>query len=429
MRVTKREKFFRAAIISDCYYYDEQSIAGINFDKLLLLMKYKLVEEEDKKLRDLYYSVSGQSLSIFDYYICGFTNNMKKEEKIFGDKFVNFLENTIQKKELDVKEFDYFFNIVNTNVIDKDIKNVFMQIFSLFSRDLNINLCEKYFPEKLKEPSSIELSNNSNYPMLILKTINEEVESANERHRISSRTDRDDVLKIIKNAQNKQMLLKSLSDFIIRAVPIDKSLFKIELNSSNKGKIGESLFSNNVGGDIVGHLGKKVDVKTVKDNFSIKTTYASSWNHHLAYFPKGVIYDKFKETKRFSSIKDEKFFDELLLSFFKGTSTEDSVDYLVLQKVKMNEFNTIVENGKTYKIPFSLIDESIKSKSYIFNASELILLHEGEQFMKLNIKERTNGGQVMLIVTENNLDFLVEKNLIIKEELSLSLKKKGVGLR
>lgn len=422
MRVTKREKFFRDEILDDCYYYDEQTVKGINVDKLLLLIKYKLIEKEEKTLAQLFCAVSGKSLSYFDYYISGFTNNLKKEDKEFGYHFMNFVEDSLTNKKLNEEKFEYFLNIINGNVLDLGIRKVFHQIFSLLARDLNLDLCEKYFPEKLKELSSVELSNNSNYPMLILETINSEVESCNSRNRLTVSSPKDEVLNIIQNAQKTQKKLKALSDFIIRGSDLETSLFKLELNSSHKGRIGESLFSDAVGGSVVGHLGKKVDVKTTNDSYSIKTTYAHSWNNHLAYF-NGELYEKFQETKRLSSIGKEESFQNLLLSFFKGKDDTEKLDYLILQKIKMNELNTVVEHGKAYKIPLSFIENAISSKSYIFNASELILIHDDEQFMKLNVKERTGGGQIMLVATESNLELLFKKDLIYKKEVLNNSKK------
>lgn len=423
-RMKKNERLYTDYMVYTPYNFaDGNQQLCLNADKLCLLINYKANTQstKNKSLENLFFMTTGLTLSYFDAFLFERLNNYAKgkNEKYEPRKYLfsMFLEESLSNKSVNKVHFKNLYEDINKVIQESDYVYPFKVALIELTKSLAPDLYEEHFSKTF-----IGENNGSRaYLSIIREVLNESIEIARSYREVCESNNLQKRKNYIDLLYKNNEKLFSLKNHVFWGVDLKVDLFKKDLNSKEKGDIGEFLFSGDVAGEVVGHLGEKVDVKSERENYSIKTSYSSSWNNHLAYFHNNDFYDKFKETSRVSTISKEDGFDKLLISFFLGDKKE--VDTLVLQKVKMDELNRSVAEGTAYKIPMSFIEDTIKNKSYFLNGSDLIMVHDGEQFMKLNFKERSNKGQIMLIVTVDNMEQLFEKGIVEKKEIGCDFSK------
>jgi hypothetical protein len=214
-------------------------------------------------------------------------------------------------------------------------------------------------------------------------------------------------------------------------VCLEEELLKKELNSHEKGQLGENLYSQIFGGEVVGFAGNKTDVITFNnEKVSIKSSYTQNWNNHLSYLNKKNashqhIIDALNEEKSLSKIKNIQWADT-----FEGMFIgQDKLNSIVFQQVKMDKLNRHVEEGHIWKIDIGFLKNIFQQKQFIFQNNNIIFFHDDEQFLKISFKKRTDKVQIMVLTDEMSLNRLAESNLAQYHKFEKqNLKKKNLSM-
>lgn len=195
--------------------------------------------------------------------------------------------------------------------------------------------------------------------------------------------------------------------------PVNCDIIKQDLSSHDKGRIGEELFGKFLNGEVVGHKNNKVDITDEKiGNISLKTSYSSTWNNHLAYLNNKIdshalLSDAINHKIPLYKIKDINWHD-IIKSFISG---DESIHELAFQKIIMDDFNKSVVDVKVWRLPVKEILNIINNKQFIFHNNNIILFHENEQILKINIKKRSDKIQIMVLTDEAALDNAVANHI------------------
>lgn len=216
--------------------------------------------------------------------------------------------------------------------------------------------------------------------------------------------------------------VQNLYNNIVVGEKLNSELFKLKLTSHKKGLLGETIFGDLIGGEVVGYKNNKTDIVEDGQNISLKTTYASSWNHHLAYLKKDSnvkLIEALNNKIPFFKTKDINWV-ETINTLLSGN---DLINELVFQKITLDEMNKKPTDIKYWRFSKDDIIKIITTKQFIFQNNNIILFHNQEQFLKFNFKKRSDSYQVMVSVEENALNNAVENNLGQYTNPSLSDKK------
>lgn len=120
---------------------------------------------------------------------------------------------------------------------------------------------------------------------------------------------------------------------------LDSQVLKLILNSHDKGKLGEQLFSGFINGEVVGYKNNKVDIiDENNNNISLKTSYTHSWNHHLAYLNENnsshsLLIEAINNKTPLNTIREIDWSD-VVKSFISG---KEAITELVFQKIMLDE--------------------------------------------------------------------------------------------
>ncbi len=179
-----------------------------------------------------------------------------------------------------------------------------------------------------------------------------------------------------------------------------------KMTSHEKGLMGERFFSILHGGDVVGHYGDKTDVITKDSNFSIKTSYTGSWNHHLSYLNTDKYSDLIKIIEEKKSLSSSGI---NWTEFFTKNACSEDTTHISFQNVLIQDGE--IKELENWKIDVSNLLEIFNQKSYIFQKQNMIIHKDGELLFKLQFKKRSNGYQLMIITDKESLNNMVEKNI------------------
>lgn len=410
-------------------------------EKFIVLLYYFLNSKTENKNFTQWYS------HLITFPSCLVNDIFSDYEKEFGVNkkspdygFLGFINKSQRERKIDSVKYETYFNLIN--LIDKEkyenLYNLLHNSMALLGRSIDVPLLNKFYTgsndislqeahkkhdirtislDLIKEDNQLYKELSELYQVYRMNLLKKEgysvigLDNLNGDKEIECR----ELDSLNRNLEINQERLNNIYNLITGVSDFNLLLFKTNLNSNAKGLIGEKIFSESIGGSVVGHLGKKTDVILNTSQFSVKTTYGTTWNNHLAYISDKDIIDIYLSDKRMSHFeKKVNNFNELILSFFKG---EDSPNTLVLQKVKMDELNNYVLESIQYSIPMESIERMVRENSYIFNNNELVLIHNREQVLKISLKERTNNLQVMLLTNSENMENLVELGIARKEKI------------
>lgn len=355
-------------------------------------------------------------------------HNIKPDSHDYG--FFGFLNKCKTDNNVDDLEYERYFYLANTihSHFYPNLFKFFNDILKIIPVKTNSELLTKYYPDyqsPLLDNNTRKSIRDLSFELLQADKVlyDELVKLSWDSQNIKERTP--EILKNYKsqfnNLNKKTLLHKAKSTNLYNVITskdnFNATLFKKSLSSNTKGIIGEQIFADLIGGTVVGNLGNKEDVVLDSENYSIKTTYRNIWNNHLAYISDKSIADIFLSDKKLSSFKNKvENFNDLIISFFTGNSELTS---LVLQTVKMDIINKNVIESTQYIIPIENLKQVINNSSYFFHNSELILVHNNEQFLKISFKERSHTLQIMLSTDVDSLETLVQSKFANKEHSTL----------
>lgn len=179
--------------------------------------------------------------------------------------------------------------------------------------------------------------------------------------------------------------------------------------SHQKGQLGENIYSSINNSEAVGHKNNKVDIIEDGNGISLKSSFSSVWNNHLAYLNsiehKDLI-ESLRDTKPLSKIRINwsNIIEQLI------TNNEDIKD-LVFQKLKVDELSKEPISIKIWKFNVNEILNIIENKQFIFTNNSIVLYHEQENLMKIVFKKRTNNIQAVILTDEISLNNAVLNGL------------------
>lgn len=203
--------------------------------------------------------------------------------------------------------------------------------------------------------------------------------------------------------------VENLYNNIVLKEPLNNDFFKLKLNSHKKGKLGEQVFGDLINGDVIGYKNNKTDIIEEGKNISLKTSYSSSWNHHLAYLDKAeqeIFLECLDNKQPFSKLKNIDW-ENIINRLFCG---QEDINEIVFQKIVLDNLNKNPTDIKVWRFLKEDILDIIKNKQFIFQKHNIVLYHNQEQFVKLSFKKRSNAYQVMITTDEEALNNMVEDN-------------------
>lgn len=175
------------------------------------------------------------------------------------------------------------------------------------------------------------------------------------------------------------------------------------------GIVGEQILAQELGGAVVGSLGKKTDIATFDKNFSVKTTRNAYWQSHLAYLSIADYPQLSAITGNEGSLRDLNFSDEQWAAFVhKFMCAEDNVEYIVFQRLHITESEEVHLKQDLWLCHIPSILQLIREGQYFFrNTSLSIVAPNKEVILSLQFKRRNEGKKIQVMV---NTDCHLLKN-------------------
>ena len=187
-------------------------------------------------------------------------------------------------------------------------------------------------------------------------------------------------------------LLSSSNDKVI-GFPEFKSTYLI-------GLVGEQILAEELGGTVVGNLGKKADVQAMNHSFSVKSTKNDYWQSHLAYLSIQDYPQLSKVVSNNMPLREMGFSDEQWAAFIhKFLCAEDNLEYLVFQKLQLEEACETVLSQDVWICRTRTLIDLVKQGHYFFrNSSFSIVAPNKEVIMSFQLKRRNEGKKIQVMI-------------------------------